>query len=136
MKKIYFLPSFVLSLFIIMAFSSCNKNDNDDFSLPSITIESPREDQIFSSGDKIHIKGKLYAGEGISEYVIKVTKGGTWDIWHVHEELNGEKSYNFDHTVTWVASEDIEWWGAVEIFLYGEEQGYLMTNSVSIELNP
>lgn len=136
MKKIYFLPSFVLSLFIIVAITSCNKNDDDDFSMPSITIESPKEDQVFSSGDKIHIKGKLYAGEGISEYLITVTRAGIQHVWSVHEELNGEKHYNFDHSFTWESPDGIELFGAVEIFLYGREQGYLMTNSVSIELNP
>lgn len=70
---------FVLSLFVIAIFTSCNKEDDDhdhsssDTTKPTVSISSPAAMQVYNSGDTVRIKG-LATDASLHELLIRIVK--------------------------------------------------------------
>ncbi|MFZ2899354.1 MAG: hypothetical protein WA004_12065 [Saprospiraceae bacterium] len=118
-------------LLLFISLSSCTK-ENDNFF--SIKFDSPKENQAFSDGDKIKIKGKLSAKSGISFYKVIIDKG-VWTLWWDSQDVDGKKSYNFEHTYTYSA-DGVAWYGYVYIEMYDENYVLLLKDGIPIEFNP
>ena len=85
----------IISCLLISAFTQCNKSDSH---APSITITSPQNNQVFTTGQTVHILAEISDSSKINTVHLRVTNLTTGEEFIHIEQMAGVTNYTFDQT--------------------------------------
>ena len=87
-----------------LIFLSCSKsNDEEDIKAPVITIDNPLNNQIFSAGQSIPIKGSITDDNYIAEVHIHITNTNTGTLLMDVHKFPAASTVTFNESITAVA---------------------------------
>jgi len=144
------LHRFILFVVTAVAVISCSKgggagdpgggnggghiNNPSDTAAPSLVINTPAENQVFSNGSVINVTGRITDNAGLYRGHIRIINDANGTV--VKEqlyEIHGLRAYNFNvsHTATVSVASDYT------VTVWFEDHGYnSATLSVKIKVNP
>jgi hypothetical protein len=129
MKKTTRSLLFLASLFLF--FQSCKK-ENTSGALISLSVAAPNENQDFSNGEKLNIKGSVSDGDGLHTLLIEVIDDKTSKvIFEKKPTILDLKSYNFEES--WNVQVN-EWTNATLKITVKNRRNESMTKSLKINL--
>jgi hypothetical protein len=130
MKKTARTLLLLVSLFILS--ESCKKESTTTPSVITLSVAAPNENQDFSNGDKLSIKGAVSDGNGLHTLTIEVIDDKTGKlILEKKPTVLDMKSYNFEETWNVQVS---EWTNATLKVTAKNHSNETMTKSLKINL--
>jgi hypothetical protein len=139
------LTSIVLLILFLTACSKKSSSLNDDGNethvynssdliAPVITIGSPTENQVFSTGSTIQVSGQVSDDLGLYRGNIRIINDANGNEWKAQAyEIHGLKTYNYTLTHTAQVSVPTD----LTVVVFFEDHGYNgTTKTVKVKVNP
>jgi hypothetical protein len=130
----------IVSAFLLFMFAACSKgnsnhvNNDDDLVAPVITITTPANGQVFSSGTIINVTGKVTDAEGLYRGSIRITNDADGALLKEQlYEIHGFTSFNLNVSHIATVTEVSDYTVTVRF----EDHGLNVTTaSVKVKVNP
>jgi Bacterial Ig domain len=90
---------YLLPLFLLILLQACSKNEKlKDNELPVVTITSPNNNQVFSAGEMVTIKGTLSDNQKLTEVHVHIYNNSTGALLIDIHLSPGSATYNLNES--------------------------------------